>query len=50
MMMIIIFRGYRSRRRREEDGGPRVRNHFIPSHLLSLYVLVNKRNVDLTDI
>lgn len=49
-MMIIIFRGYRSRRRREEDGGPRVRNHFIPSHLLSLYVLVNKRNVDLTDI
>lgn len=47
-MMIIIFRGYRSRRRREEDGGPRVRNHFIQSHLLSLYVLVNKRNVDLT--
>lgn len=27
-MMMTFFRGYRSRRRREEDGGPRVRNNF----------------------
>lgn len=48
-MMMIIFRGYRSRRRREEDGGPRVRNNFIQSHLLYVFI-VNKRNVDLTDV
>lgn len=41
-MMMIIFRGYRSRRRREEDGGLRVRNNFSFICYNYMYLLLVK--------
>lgn len=40
--MMIIFRGYRSRRRREEDGGLRVRNNFSFICYNYMYLLLVK--------